>query len=142
MKLPPFKSMYLVKGTLTGAVIWFGAGLLITYASPVADVRDSIFFVSGLVAIPLWSWVYASIKRDEAARSSLITDHLLKDYERETLTAIRAASPWCERMPTKVLYDAWREWSTKTRSAGWLHPAPDTVRRFLSWAFTRPIDRF
>ncbi len=142
MTLPSFRSMYLVKGTLTALAVWFVIGLWLNSHGPVASRFDALFYVIGLFFVVNAGMTYALAKEADVRQRSLITDDQLKDYERETLRLIRAANPWCERMPTNVLYDAWYDWSTEVCHSAWLKPTPDRIRSFLSWAFTRPIDRF
>ncbi len=153
MTLPSFRSMYLVKGTLLVIGVWALIMWVLTMTITKEPIPMSADWVEwqvirvklcfgGLIFAPLFGYVYALLMRQDATIRASITDDQLPDYERETLAAIRAANPWVERMSTKVLKDAWEAWSVQTAGGRWRSTNPDNIRAFLSWAFTRPIDRF
>lgn len=152
MTFPPFKSMYLLKGVTISLVIWFWLSAWLVSRAPTPSPIDSILFVMSLCIFIFMGWVFATIRTNADRVRSFIIDDQLPDHERDTLIAIRAASPWAKDVPTKVLASTWREWSKIVYFIEghrdfdidyWLDGTnPRRVKAFLSWAFTRPIDRY
>ncbi len=148
---PPFKSMYLLRGTLNFLAVWLVSIPILLYFLAGAKGRAMWDYpvvmvgtlVVGLFISPLAGWVHAILTRQEDRIRALITDDQLKDYERHTLSQLRAFNPWLKHAPTKVLVAAWHDWSTKTYCAGWIDStSPGRIEAFVKWAFTRPIDRY
>lgn len=152
MTFPPFKSMYLVRGVLTALALMGGVTYFLVHAMFLPAGRETPLYVDFMAmslfmafcASLIMGLGYAILKRDEVRRQSLITDDSLPDYERETLRAIRAASPWARQLPTKTLLGAYQDWSVAELGRSVRESAPADIRaaHFLSWAFTRPIDRY
>ncbi len=154
MNPPSFRSMHLLQGFILTLAAWVALMWFLT--SPVSPngriypdwevIRIKLCY-AGIPFALLVGWAYALIQRQEARIRSLITDDQLPLNERVTLAAIRAANPWAKTLPTKTLHAAYLDWCHLTfdnvAKGQWVdRMIPADLDSFLSWAFTRPIDRF
>ena len=69
-----------------------------------------------------------------------LEDYVLRDYELETLHAIRQSSWKLSWYSTEVLTRLYHEYSTITYFAGWMEHNDKLIKNFIAWATTRPID--
>lgn len=65
----------------------------------------------------------------------------MRDYELETIKAIRKASPRLRACSNKKLHALYRHWSNATACAGWLTLDTLKLDDFIEWATIAPCDR-
>lgn len=146
MTFPPLKSMYLLRGTLVTLLTFWVFCLLLLWPmssrfSPAWWFEAQGFFIVSLVVGVLGGIAHTADMRNRDKVLALIVDDSLPDYERDTLRAIRAASPWAANLPTDCLRHAYSDWVNQT--GYWENvPSSEMIRAFLAYAFARPIDRY